>query len=146
MRVKNDIAVTLDEKGKVVLVMLDLSSAFDTINHNILMNRLQHSVGITDSELSWLHSYITERYQRIAVDNATSADCVMKCGVPQGSVLGPIIYCIDTRPIGDIFARHGLQYHCYADVTQIYMAVKHNQPITEAITKIDQCLTEVTDW
>ncbi|KAK2160011.1 hypothetical protein NP493_1673g00000 [Ridgeia piscesae] len=109
------------------------------------MIRLQHSVGITDAALSWLNSYITERYQRVAVDSATSADCVMKCGVPQGSVLGPILYCIYTRPIGDIVARHGLQYHCYAD-TQIYMAVKHNQPITEAITKIEQCLTEVTDW
>ena len=146
LRVKNDIAATLDEKGKVVLVMLDLSSAFDTINHDILMNRLQHSVGITDAALSWLHSYITERYQRVAVDSATSADCVMKCGVPQGSVLGPILYCIYKRPIGDIVARHGLKYHCYADDTQIYMAVKHNQPITEAISKIEQCLTEVTDW
>ena len=85
MRVKNDIAATLDEKDKVVLVMLDRSNAIDTINHDILMNRLQHSVGITDAALSWLHSYITERYQRIAVDSATSADCVMKCGVPQGS-------------------------------------------------------------
>ena len=94
LRVKNDIG--LDEKGKVVLVMLDLSSAFDTINHDILMNRLQHSVGITDAALSWLHSYITERYQRVAVDCATSADCVMKCGMPQGSVLGPILYCIYT--------------------------------------------------
>ena len=50
------------------------------------------------------------------------------------------------RPIGDIVARHGLKYHCYADDTQIYMAVKRNQPITEAITKIEQCLTEMTDW
>ena len=97
-------AATLDEKGKVVLVMLDLSSAFDTINHDILMNRLQHSVGITDAALSWLCSYITERYQRVAVDSATSVDCAMKCGVPQGSVLGPLLYCIYTRPIGDIVA------------------------------------------
>ena len=126
--------------------MLDLFSAIDTINHYILINRQQHSVDITDAALSWLHSYITERYQRVAVDSATSADCVMKCGVPQGSVLGPILYCIYTRPIGDIVARHGLQYHCYADDTQIYMAVKHNQPITEAITKIEKYLAEVTDW
>ena len=60
--------------------------------------------------------------------------------------IGPIIYYIYTRPIGDIVARHGLKYLCYADDTQIHMAVKHNQPITRAITKIEQCLTEVTDW
>jgi len=82
LRMKNDIAATLDEKGKVVLPMLGLSSAFDTINHDILMNRLQHSIGITNAALSWLHSYITERYQRVAVDSATSVDCIMKCGVP----------------------------------------------------------------
>ena len=104
----------------VVLVMLDLSSAFDTINHDTLMDRLQHSVGITDSALSWRHSYITERYQRVAVDSATSAECVMKCDVPQGSVLGPILYCIYTRPIGDIVAWHGLQYHYYADDTHTH--------------------------
>ena len=80
------------------------------------------------------------------MDSAKSADCVMKCGVLQGSVLGPILYCIYTRPIGDIVARYGLQHHCYADDTHIYMAVKHNQPITEAITKIEQCLTEMTGW
>ena len=146
LRVKNGIAATLDKKSKIVLVMLDLSSAFDTANDNILMNRLQHSVGITDAALSWLHSYITERYQRVAVDSATSAHCVMKCGVSQGSILEPILYCIYTRPIGDIVARHGQQYHYYAVDTQLYMAVKHNQPITETITKIEQCLTEVTDW
>ena len=80
------------------------------------------------------------------MDSATSADCDMKCGMPQGSVLGPILYCIYTRPIGDFVARHCLPYHCYADDTQIYVAVKGSQPITEAITKIEQCLTEVTDW
>ena len=128
LRVKNDIAATSDEKGMVVLVMLDLSSAFDTINHDILMDRLQHSVSITDAALSWLHSYIIERYQRVAGDSATSADCVMKCGLPQGSVLGPILCCIYTRPIGDIVARHDLQYYCYADD-------RHTRTHTDARTR-----------
>ena len=82
---------------------------------------VQHSVGITDAALSWLQSYITERYQRVAVDSATSADCVMKRGVPQGSELGPILYRTYTRPIVDIVARHGLQYHCCADDTHTYI-------------------------
>ena len=110
------------------------------------MNQLQHSTCITDAALSWPHSYITECYQRVAVDSATSADCDMKCGMPQWSVLGPILYCIYTRPISEIVARHGLPYHCYADDTQIHVAVKRSQPITEAITKIEQCLSELTDW
>ena len=133
MRVKNDIAATL-EKGKVVLVVLDLSSACDTIYHDILMNRLQHFVGMTEAAI---HSYTTERYQRVAVDSATSADCVVKYGVPQGPVLGPTLYCMHTRPIGDIVARH--IYH-------IYMGLKHNQPNTEASIMIERCFIEVTDW
>ena len=80
----------------------------------------KNSVGITDAALSWLHSYIIELYQRLAVDSATSAECVMNCGVPQGSALEPIIYCIHTRLIGYIVARHGMQFHCYGDDTQIY--------------------------
>jgi hypothetical protein len=71
MRVKNDIAAALDNKDKGVLMMLDSSRAFDTTNHDYLTNRLQHSGGITDAALSWLHSYMTGRYQRIAVYSAT---------------------------------------------------------------------------
>ena len=71
MRVKNDIAAALDNKDKGVLMMLGSSRAFDTTNHDYLMNRLQHSGGITDAAHSWLHSYMTGRYQRIAVYSAT---------------------------------------------------------------------------
>ena len=76
------------------------------------------ALGITDAALSWFYSYITERYQRVAEDSKTSAYCVMKCGAPQGSVFKPILYCIYTRPVGGTVARHGLQYHCYADDTR----------------------------
>ena len=139
LRVKNDIAVTLDEKGKVVLVMLDLSSAFDIINHNI-----------DESTATFCRHYRRSTFMAPFVHHRTLPESrrgqrnicwfVMKCGVPQGSVLGPILYCIYTIPIGEIVAQHGLKYHCYADDTQIYMAVKNNQPITEAITKIEQCI------
>ena len=84
LRVKDYIAATLDDKGKVVPVMLDLSSAFDTINHDVLMNRLQHSVGITDAALSWLHSYITESYRRqrnissLCHSNNNNNNCICK--------------------------------------------------------------------
>ena len=69
MRVKNDIAAALDNKNKGVLIMFDSYRAFDATNHDYLMNR--HSLGITDTALSWLHSYMTGRYQRIAVYSAT---------------------------------------------------------------------------
>ncbi len=82
--------------------MLDLSSAFDTVDHELLMTRLEHSFSITYKALAWLKSYISERYQKVAVGSAESVESILACGVPQGSVLGPTLYCMYTKPIGDI--------------------------------------------
>ena len=75
-----------------------------------------------------------------------SADYVLQCGVPQESVLGPVLYCMYTRPVCDIVARHGMQYHCYADDTQIYATVGRDQCIAAALLKIEACVVEVADW
>ena len=127
-------------------MVLDLSSAFDTIDREFLKTRLEHSFGITDSALAWLQSYISERYQRVAVDSAMSTDCALKCGIPQWSMLSPILYYIYTKPIGDIIARHKMQYHCYADDTQIYTTVERDECIVAAQSKVEACAAEVADW
>ena len=132
-RVKNDIAAALDRKCTTILVTLDLSCAFDTVEHELLMTRFEHSFGITDRALVWLQSYISERYQKVAVGSAESVDSILTCGVPQGSVLGPTLYCMYNKPIGDIVARHGMQYHCYADDTQIYLTVERDESIVAAM-------------
>ena len=103
---------------------VELSCVFDKIDHELLMTRLEHSFGITDKALAWLQSHISERYQKVAVGSAESVDSILMCGVPQGSVLGTILYCMCNKPIGDIVPRHGLQYHCDADETQIYLTVE----------------------
>ena len=126
--IKNDIDAALDRKSMIIRVMLDLSSAFDTIEHEVLLTRLEHTFGITDKALAWLRSYLSERHQNIVVDITMSADYVLQCGVPQGSVLGPVLYCMYTRPVFDIVARHGMQYHCYADDIQIYATVSVLRP------------------
>ena len=146
LRIKNDIDAALDRKSMVILVMLDLSSAFDTIEHEVLLTRLEHTFGITDKALAWLRSYLSERHQNVVVDSTMSADYVLQCGVPQGSVLGPVLYCMYTRPICDIVARHGMQYHCYADDIQIYATVGRDQCIAAALLKIEACVMEVADW
>ena len=94
----------VDMYGMVILVMLDLSSAFDTIEHEVLLTRLEHTFGITDKALAWLRSYLSKRHQNVVVDSTMSADYVLQCGVPQGSVFGPVLYCMYTRPVCDIFA------------------------------------------
>ena len=102
--------------------LLDLSSAFDTVDHKILTHRMETTFGIKDFALSWLTSYLKDRSQCVSIDDALSDSNVLLYGVPQGSVLGPKLFCSYTKPIGDIVRRHGLQIHLYADDSQIYTA------------------------
>ena len=120
-------------------MVLDLSCAFGLI-------RLGHSLGITDKALAWLQSYISERYQKVAVGSAESVDSILTCGIPQGSVLGPTLYCTYTKLIGDVVARHGMQYHCYADDTQIYLTAERDESIVAALKKVELCVAEVAAW
>ena len=78
LRIKNDIDVALDRKSMVIRVMLDLSSAFDTIEHEVLLTRLEHTFGITDKALAWLRSYLSERHQNVVVDSTMSTDYVLQ--------------------------------------------------------------------
>ena len=80
------------------------------------------------------------------MSSAKSSHCLLERGVAQGSVLGPLLYCVYTRPIGDIVTRHGLQYHCYADDTQIYVTIEKGVSIESALARIETCIIEVAAW
>ena len=102
MKVQNDILCALDNGNCVILVMLDLSVAFDTIDHKILLSRLSSRFGIYGKALSWLESYLTGRTQCVAIDGVKSTERELACGVPQGSVLGPLLFTSYTVPVGDV--------------------------------------------
>ena len=82
----------------------------------------------------------------MAVSSAKSSHCLLERGVPQGSVLGPLLYCVYTRPIGDIVTRHGLQYHCYSDDTHIYVTAEKDVSIESALARIETCIIDVAAW
>lgn len=147
LKVQTDIISALDNGSVAVLLMLDLSAAFDTIDHQILLQRFEHMFGVTDSALSWFQSYFTGRYQSVTVGESVSPDQLMDFSVPQGSVIGPKAYCMYTKPVGDIIRRHGLVHHCYADDTQIYTILKPSDDNWKvAISRIEKCVTEVKAW
>ena len=105
IRVYNDIALSIDNHKSVVLVLLDLSAAFDTVDHSLLLSRLSTRFGICDLALDWFCSYLSDRRQYVRIQDVTSDVHSLPCGVPQGSVLGPLLYSLYTSPLGDNYCK-----------------------------------------
>ena len=148
LKVQNDILEALDKGLVTVLIMLDLSAAFDTIDHQTLLDRFEHLFGVTGQALEWISSYLRDRYQVVAIDDELSQPVLLQHGVPQGSVLGPKKYTMYTKPLGDLIQHHGLKYHFYADDTQLYVSFKPNNDAGkhEALGLIEKCLTDIESW
>ncbi len=115
-----------DSKSSV-LILLDLSAAFDTVNHQILLSALS-SLGITGIPLRWFESYHTGRSFRVAWGGELSKAHQQVTGVPQGSVHGPLHFSIYTTSLGPIIQAHGVSYHCYADDMQLYRSFQPDDP------------------
>ncbi len=92
MKVTNDLLLASDKGLVSILVLLDLSEAFDTIDHHILLQRLEHLIGISETALSWYESYLSDRFQFVHVNDESSVHSKVSHGVPQGLVLGPILF------------------------------------------------------
>jgi len=120
LKVNNDNLDSLDKGCVSVLIMLDLSTAFDTTDHQKLLERLEQHFGITGIPRAWMTSYVSERFQIVSVEGELSLPVFMKYNVPQGSFLGPKNYVLYTKPLGDVIRRHRLQHHFYTDDTQLY--------------------------
>uniref|UniRef100_A0A672ZWH4 Reverse transcriptase domain-containing protein n=1 Tax=Sphaeramia orbicularis TaxID=375764 RepID=A0A672ZWH4_9TELE len=143
-KVVNDLLLNADSDCASVLLLLDLSAVFDTVDHCILIERLEYHFGISGKVLSWLKSYLSERSQCVLFNNVLSEPCMVKHGVPQGSVLGPLLFSLYLAPLGKLLHSLEIDFHCYADDLQLYMPLTcENRP---NLSKIEACLSAVRDW
>ena len=111
LKVQNDILGAVDDNKSVILLLLNLSSAFDMVDHLILLSRLSQRFGIKGNVLAWFDSYLKSHEQFVQIEDCYSSQRCLAHGVPQGSVLGPLLYLLYTSPIADIINLHSLQYH-----------------------------------
>ena len=118
--ITNDVLCSLDKKKPVVLIALDLSAAFDTVE---LCDILENRLGVKKKALSWIKSYLSDRTQRVFVNGVFSDYIKLKVGVPQGSVLGPLLFSIYLIPLRDILNEFDVDYHIYADDSTLYFTI-----------------------
>ena len=111
LKVVNDLLLSIDSGDAAILALLDQSSAFDTIDHSILLKRLTALFGISGTVHSWFTSYLTGRFQSVCISGVTSTAVLLLFGVPHGSVLGPILFTLYNSPIHSISKRHGVMDH-----------------------------------
>ena len=130
------------------ILLLDLSAAFNTVSKDILINHLHHQFGITGTALAWINDYLSDHTQKVKIGDTESSPAVLAQGVPQGSVLGPILYTLFTLPVGDLCKKHNIDYHGYADDTQNYHSFSPNLPGDEdhCITVLENHVSDIRVW
>ncbi len=144
IKIINDIRFNSDSGKISVLVLLDLSAAFDTVDHNILLERLENWVGLSGMALKWFRSYLEGRGYYVSIGEHKSKWTSMTCGVPQGSILAPLLFSLYMLPLSQIMRKNQIAYHIYADDTQIYLALSPND--YSPIDSLCQCIGEINSW
>ena len=122
-----------------------MSAAFDTIDHDLLPSRLTEWFGIDGVVLQWVRSYLTGHSQLVQVNGVLSTPQLLLCGVPQGSVLGPLLFTMLTTPLSSIITAFGLKHHLYADDTQIYTSFVA-EDIAQSLIIVQNCMLAIQVW
>ena len=144
VRVFNDLLLSSDQGMVSILSLLDLSAAFDTIDHDLLCRRLQSTFGCTGTVLEWFRSYLSKRTQAVFI-NEESNPSTLKYGVPQGSVLGPILFTVYMKPLSSVIKPSGFSHHSFADDTQMHNAAAPPDAPRLAVSMAG-CIDNVGDW
>ena len=139
--------LNMDNQRSTCLVLLDLSAAFDTLDHVTLLNHLKKRFKITGVVLNWIESYLLDSSQAVMLKNEDGETVMsnrirLSMGVPQGSVLGPLLITLFTTPLGDISRHYNQDFHSYADDTQLYASfiASSDESRESCMLKINACM------
>ena len=146
--VLNGILMALDQKQEVFLVLLDLSAAFDMVDHSILLKWLETRIGLRGLGLNCVSSYLFHHYQHVSASGGKSTSQELKRQVPQGSVVSLILFCIHTLPVGNIVKKYGIGYHLYVDDMQLPLSFNSCMPSSthDAIIRLESSSAEIRVW
>jgi len=145
LKISNDALLASDEGEVTALCMIDLTAAFDTVDHDVLFSKLQQMFGINCVVLAWLRSYLSNRSYRVIYAGQSSGSILIICSVPQGSVLGPLLFILYTADVSDLAARHDVKAHSFADETQLYRHCTSTSAEVTA-TVISDCMSHLSQW
>ena len=145
LKVHNNILFNMDQQEVTLLVLLDLSAAFDTIDHEILIDTLESEFGVIGNALKWIKSFLSHRKQRVNIKQEFSTKFTMSCGIPQGSCLGPVLFLLYASQLFQIIDKHLRSSNGYADDTQLYLSFSPGSLVVQdqAIQIISNCIDEV---
>jgi hypothetical protein len=138
----NDLLISLDKRNVAFLTLLDLSAAFDTINHSIFLKSLESTFGIKGLALSWFESYLTNRTQSVVVNGIKSETSVLHFGVSQGSVFGPVLFVMYMSPLFDVIKKYSLSQYAFADDNQLYTDSLTTN-VDSTLCKMEECVALV---
>ena len=144
LRVQSDILMSMDRQEVTLLILLDLSAAFDTIDHTILLDILDNDFGIIGNAKEWIKSFLCKRQQHVLVEDEISKPKQLDCGVPQGSCLGPVLFLLYASGLFQVVNKHLPTTHAYADDSQIYLSFRPHSSASQdlAVSAIESCVAD----
>jgi len=145
LKVITDVLRAADRGEVTLLCMLDLSCTFDTVHHGILLDRLRYAFGIQGMALSWIESFLQDRTQSVHIANQQLSIMKLVCGVPQGSVLGPILFLVYCADVTAIAHQHGVGVHSYTDDSQLYFHADISV-VDDKVQQLLVCVEEISHW